>query len=412
MGCINSVDANAPVGLKNFSVQRVIGKGGFGKGLLYIYKQQCANTGTVQAVIKRGDREEKWLAMKVMDKEEILKRDRVGEVFRERNLLVMLRHERLCNSYYAFQDVKRLYIVMDIALGGDLRYQLEQNKRPFTEERTRWYFAQLVLALDYIHSQRVIHRDIKPDNILMDAKGWIKLTDFGISGVMDGEGFCYAKSGTRGYAAPELYGPTHKHGTASDFFSAAATLHEFLTQMRPYGESDLRAAAVGVVENYDNPPTIPLRYEVLAANKKMPQLLSDECVRFMKDLLSIRDIDRMKSAEIKKHPWFGTLFVNGVTIPALSWDNVEKGKGDAPFVPDITKMNANPDNDIQEFFQGQDEYKKLRTPTPQEQLKFANYDFDYTKDLDGLLKKDFDFMMQLTPEEKDAGMVEDEKEPQ
>jgi serine/threonine protein kinase len=67
-------------------------------------------------------------------------------VYRERNLLACLRHERLCNSYYAFQDPKRIYLVMDIALGGDLRYQLQNtsDKKPFSEQRVRWYFGQLV----------------------------------------------------------------------------------------------------------------------------------------------------------------------------------------------------------------------------------------------------------------------------
>lgn len=341
-----------------------------------------------------------------MDKDEILKRDRVHEVFRERNLLVMLRHERLCNSYYAFQDAKRLYLVMDIALGGDLRYQLEQNKKPFTEERVRWYFAQLVLALDYIHSRRVIHRDIKPDNVLMDAKGWIKLSDFGISGLMDADGFCYAKSGTRGYAAPELYSPSHKHGVPSDWFSLGATTHELLTQMRPYGEAELRSAAAAIVDNFNSPPEISLRYEILAANKKQPQVLSAECVALLNNLLAVRYTDRMTSAEIKRHPWFGAFAVAGRSVPALSWEDIEHGRGEAPFVPDITKMNANPDNDIQEFFQGQDEFKKLRTPTPEEQAKFASYDFDYSKDLDSLLSKNFDYMLQLTPEEEKAEMTE------
>ena len=370
----------------------------------------------MNAVIKIGDPEEKWLAMKVMDKDEILKKDRVGEVFRERNLLVMLRHERLCNSYYAFQDPKRLYLVMDIALGGDMRYNLEHtpDKKPFSESRVRWYVAQLCLALDYIHEKRVLHRDIKPDNILMDAKGWIKLSDFGISGIMDKEGYCYQKSGTRGYAAPELYSPSHRHGAASDWFSLGVTVHEFLTGVRPFSEASVRQAASAIyVEKRDDAPTdLPLRAEGTEMRRNLN--LSSACISFLKGLLKVRENERIKPAEMKAHEWF---IRDSKRMPPLSWDDIRNGRGQAEFVPDITKMNANPDSDIHEFFQGRDEYQKLRTPTDEEQKLFASYDFDYTKDLETLLGKgDYDFLSTLRAADKDdrdefsAAVVGDEKE--
>lgn len=388
MGCTNSSrkPPPGPISLKHFDVQRVIGKGGFGR---------------VNAVIRIGDPEEKWLAMKVMDKEEILKKDRIGEVFRERNLLVMLRHERLCNSYYAFQDPKRLYLVMDIALGGDMRYNLEHtpDKRPFPENRVRFYMAQLCLALDYIHEKRVLHRDIKPDNILMDARGWVKLSDFGISGVMDKDGFCYQKSGTRGYAAPELYSASHKHGAPSDWFSLAVTMHEFLTGVRPFSESAIRGAASGL---HDNRETVAKDFSIRgeAAEMKKNFNLSSACLGFMKGLLKVRDEERLKPAEMKTHEWFTR---DSKRMPPLNWDDIRNGRGDAEFVPDITKMNANPDSDIHEFFQGKDEYAKLRTPTEEEQKQFAAYDFDFEKDMDTLLGQgDYNFLAQLR-DEKDDG---------
>lgn len=348
----------------------------------------------MNAVIKIGDPDEKWLAMKVMDKDEILKKDRVGEVFRERNLLVMLRHERLCNSYYAFQDPKRLYLVMDIALGGDMRYNLEHttDKRPFSESRVRWYIAQLCLALDYIHEKRVLHRDIKPDNILMDARGWIKLSDFGISGIMDKEGYCYQKSGTRGYAAPELYSPSHRHGAPSDWFSLGVTMHEFLTGVRPFSESAIRNAAAALNENRDTAlKDFTIRAE--SAEMKKNFNISSSCTSFLKGLLKVRDEERLNPEEMKAHEWFTR---DSKRMPPLSWDDIRNGRGEAEFVPDITKMNANPDSDIHEFFQGKDEYQKLRTPSDDEQKRFAAYDFDFEKDMDKLLGHgDYDFLATL-----------------
>ncbi|KAH9256267.1 hypothetical protein BASA81_005488 [Batrachochytrium salamandrivorans] len=323
--------------------------------------------------------------MKVMDKEEILKKDRIGEVFRERNLLVMLRHERLCNSYYAFQDAKRLYLVMDIALGGDMRYNLEHNipeKKPFGESRVKFYIAQLVLALDYIHGKRVLHRDIKPDNILMDARGWIKLSDFGISGIMDVDGFCYQKSGTKGYAAPELYHTSHKHGLQSDFYSLAVTMHEFLTLFRPFSEAALRRPSRPNGEE----PT--LRCDTTEFKKHG---LSLACTDLMRGMLKMRPEDRLSTEKIKTHEWFAQ--EGGLHY----FEDLSQGRGQAEFVPDITKMNANPDSDIHEFFQGREEYNKLRVPNPEEQALFTAYDFDFEKDTNELLERgDFNYLSSLT----------------
>jgi serine/threonine kinase 32 len=399
MGCSSSIrkPPPGPVSLKHFDVQRVIGKGKLALCLVVSVLtnlETVGGFGRVNAVIKIGDPEERWLAMKVMDKEEILKKDRIGEVFRERNLLVMLRHERLCNSYYAFQDPKRLYLVMDIALGGDMRYNLEHtpDKRPFSESRVRFYMAQLCLALDYIHEKRVLHRDIKPDNILMDARGWVKLSDFGISGVMDKEGYCYQKSGTRGYAAPELYSSTHKHGAASDWFSLAVTMHEFLTAVRPFSETAIRSAAASLNENRDAAQRdFTLRGE--SAEMKKNLNLSSACITFMKGLLKVREEDRLAPEEMKTHEWFSR---DSKRMPPLNWDDIRTGRGEAEFVPDVTKMNANPDSDIHEFFQGKDEYAKLRTPTEEEQKLFTAYDFDYEKDMEKLLGQgDYNFLAQL-----------------
>jgi len=283
---------------------------------------------------------------------------------------------------------------MDIALGGDMRYNLEHtpDKRPFSESRVRWYVAQLCLALDYVHEKRVLHRDIKPDNILMDAKGWIKLSDFGISGIMDKDGYCYQKSGTRGYAAPELYSSTHRHGAPSDWFSLAVTIHEFLTAVRPFSETGVRNAAAALHENRETAPVdLPLRCESLEMKKSYN--ISSACVSFLKSLLKIKAEDRLNPSDMKNHEWFTR---DSKRMPPLNWNDVRNGRGEAEFVPDVTKMNANPDSDIHEFFQGKDEYQKLRIPNDEEQKLFAAYDFDYEKDTEKLLGQgDYNFLATL-----------------
>ena len=106
-----------------------------------------------------------------------------------------------------------------------------------SEELAMFYFAQLALALDYLHSQRVLHRDVKPDNILICTDGYIKLTDFGVSKAMEPDGQCFAKSGTQQYMAPEALCRDRRHGAPSDWFSAAITLVYMLTGSRPFAKS-------------------------------------------------------------------------------------------------------------------------------------------------------------------------------
>jgi serine/threonine protein kinase len=87
--------------------------------------------------------------------------------------------------FFAFQDEFNCYVVMDLCLGGDVRYHLNKNASIFTEDAIKFYMACNLLALQYLHSQSVLHRDIKPDNMLLDSEGYLKLTDLGISSRME-----------------------------------------------------------------------------------------------------------------------------------------------------------------------------------------------------------------------------------
>ena len=128
--------------------------------------------------------------MKEMSKAVILAKKSVTSINFERELLCRLNHPFICNICYAFQDTENLYLVIELANGGDLRYHLFRNIK-FDEKQTsmillfilklEFIAASLVLALEYLHSKAIIHRDIKPENILFDTNGYIKLTDFGIA---------------------------------------------------------------------------------------------------------------------------------------------------------------------------------------------------------------------------------------
>lgn len=126
---------------------------------------------------------------------------------------------------YAFQDRENLYLVMDLMPGGDLRYHICRHYK-FTEEQTQFIIACLVMALDYLHSNSIIHRDVKPENLVFDDKGYLHLTDLGIARVWRPEN-SNDTSGTPGYMAPEVM-CRQNHGIAADYFAVGVLAYELM----------------------------------------------------------------------------------------------------------------------------------------------------------------------------------------
>jgi serine/threonine protein kinase len=142
---------------------------------------------------------------------------------------------------YAFQDFDNLYIVLDILNGGDLRYHICKNKK-FSEEQTsnnyinfiiliynffiEFFVACIILGLEYIHVNNIIHRDIKPENLVLDDRGYVRITDFGIAKIYQKENSSET-SGTPGYMAPEVM-CAQNHTIAVDYFALGVICFEFM----------------------------------------------------------------------------------------------------------------------------------------------------------------------------------------
>lgn len=252
MGCASSTAA--PVGPKSsaapaaehnithidmshFSVQRCIGRGGFGK---------------VNAVQKLSEPDKgKWFAIKQLEKQQICKTNMFREIDRELNLLKTLKHQNICNGLCAFQDDLNLYLVMDLMLGGDLRVHMnakKATKQLFPESVLLYWAASVLSALSYCHSQLVLHRDVKPENILIDSSGKVALTDFGISHKLkDLEIPCCSVSGTTEYMAPEVLAPPHhRHGPCSDAYSLGMTLYDAALFQLPRSKDDVGSMALNL----------------------------------------------------------------------------------------------------------------------------------------------------------------------
>ncbi|NXC91473.1 ST32C kinase, partial [Cercotrichas coryphoeus] len=166
-------------------------------------------------IVQKRDTE-KMYAMKYMNKQQCIERDEVRNVFRELEILQEIEHVFLVNLWYSFQDEEDMFMVVDLLLGGDLRYHLQQNVQ-FTEETVKLYICEMAMALDYLRSQHIIHRDVKPDNILLDEQGHAHLTDFNIATIIrDGER-ATALAGTKPYMAPEIFHSFLSGGTGYSF---------------------------------------------------------------------------------------------------------------------------------------------------------------------------------------------------
>ena len=166
-----------------------------------------------------------------MSKLKIIDRRSEASIKGERNLLANLNHPFIVNMYFAFQDFYNLYLVMDLLTGGDLRYHIAY-KKTFTEDETKFFISNMILALEYIHSKNILHRDIKPENLVLEKSGYLRITDFGVAKINEKDNSSET-SGTPGYMAPEVI-LVLNHSFPSDFFALGIIGYEFMKGYRPY----------------------------------------------------------------------------------------------------------------------------------------------------------------------------------
>ena len=153
----------------------------------------------------------------------------------EREILEKFDHPFIMGLEYAFQDTQRLYLIMEFVNGGELFFHLKQVKGGFDEVRARFYAAEMILALEYLHKSGVVYRDLKPENVLIDHEGHIRLTDFGLSksGLKSSNGRTESFCGTPEYLAPEIIRDTN-YGYSVDWYSFGLVLYEMLTGVNPF----------------------------------------------------------------------------------------------------------------------------------------------------------------------------------
>jgi serine/threonine protein kinase len=396
------------VDMRHFSKERCLGAGGFGK---------------VYAVTKKTAPEKnKMYAIKELNKVTILGRKSVSEVLFELRVVSELDYPLTCNAWWAFQDECNVYLLLDLALGGDLRFRMNQLKKTLPSgagkplmavNELRYDGFAVLLALAYLHRKGIIYRDLKPDNVLLQEGGYVLLTDFGISRFCaPGGSICVSvvsfslrraggragararsvakhsiagreregkgarselrsarliphdtdtqdRSGTHGYMAPECYLKDAQHSFSSDLFGFGVLLTELATGLRPF--------TAEFIKEPPNDPEVAAHAAEVAAKKLSAAGYPEELAELLCRCLQFDPAKRPTIAEALAHPfWQGYTEV----------DFTEK-KAPTFFKPRTDVANCDSGHlDAEDVFADPSAKPK---PSPEDQDKFKDYNYDRSK---------------------------------
>lgn len=228
---------------------RVLGKGSFGKVVL-VQKQSGKERGSL-------------FAMKILKKTHLVKRRQIERTRTERKVLSAVNHPFIMKLHYAFQSEDKLYLVLDYCPGGELFFHLSRYRR-FPERVARFYGAELLLAIGHLHKRGIIYRDLKPENVLLDADGHIKLGDFGLAkaGLKHPCEGASSMCGTPEYMAPEVLNQ-QGHGFCVDYWGLGMLVYEMMTGLPPWYTTD-RSKLFRRLKSA--PLEIPSYFSALSAN--------------------------------------------------------------------------------------------------------------------------------------------------
>jgi serine/threonine protein kinase len=197
-----------------------------------------------------------WVAMKSIRKQSAIEHPKgLALVSNEIQILKSLgKHPSVASLNFSFTDDQHIHLAFDLHAGGDLRYHITANR--FSERKAAFIVICIASALHHCHGKGILHRDVKPENIILDAEGFPYLTDFGCSFIGSaasqegGDLLCYDTSGTRQYLAPEVFTKSHRHGVEADFWSLGIILYEMMYSHRPFVKHVPRQAVRFVQDLY------------------------------------------------------------------------------------------------------------------------------------------------------------------
>uniref|UniRef100_A0ABM5FM01 protein kinase C n=1 Tax=Pogona vitticeps TaxID=103695 RepID=A0ABM5FM01_9SAUR len=338
-GIFHSHLRKTPITVDDFRFIAVLGRGHFGKVLL----SELYRTGEL-------------FAIKALKKGDIVARDEVESLMCEKRIFEIVTHARhpfLVNLFACFQTPQHVCFVMEYTAGGDLMMHIHTDV--FTEPRATFYAACVVLGLQFLHDHKIVYRDLKLDNLLLDTEGYVKIADFGLC--KEGMGYADRTStfcGTPEFLAPEVLTDT-SYTRAVDWWGLGVLIYEMLVGESPFPGDDEE-------EVFDSIVNDEVRY---------PRFLSTEAIGIMRRLLRRNPERRLGSSErdaedVKKQPFFRI----------IDWEALLARKIKPPFVPAIKGRE-----DISNFDEEFTAEVAMLTP-PRESRPLTQKDQDSFKDFD------------------------------
>jgi len=282
-------------------VRRILGVGTFGRVKLVVHKPS-GNT----------------YALKCMRKAQVVETKQQGHVLNEKNILGMMDHPFVLRLVNTYQDAGELYMLLEIALGGEL-FTLLSKRAPLKSTDARFYVASVVAMFSYLHSFRVVYRDLKPENLLLDDDGYLKLVDFGFAKILNER--TWTLCGTPEYLAPEII-LNKGHGFGADWWCVGILAFECLTGATPFVSNDPMDGYRKIIKC-----RVPWERAKMGNPGKGDMGL---CRDFIEKLLVIEPTKRngcLKggSSDVRKHQWFS----------GLDFKDLEAKKLDVPYKPKI-----------------------------------------------------------------------------
>lgn len=289
-----SVVSKAKYSLNDFHIMRTLGTGSFGR----VHLVRSVHNG-------------RYYAIKVLKKAQVVKMKQVEHTNDERRMLKLVEHPFLIRMWGTFQDAKNLFMVMDYIEGGELFSLLRKSQR-FPNPVAKFYAAEVVLALEYLHSHDIIYRDLKPENILLDRNGHIKITDFGFA--KEVPTVTWTLCGTPDYIAPEVI-TSKPYNKSVDWWSLGILIFEMLAGYTPL---------------YDITP-MKTYEKILCGKIHFPTFFHPDVVDLLSRLITSDLSSRLGNlvngpADIRNHPWFSEVV----------WEKLLAKDIETPYEPLIT----------------------------------------------------------------------------